>query len=116
MDAKKIRKSFSRFAGRLGINICSWIVKIIPPRYLYVFAEKIAALAYIFAKKHKKTALDSLGIAFGKEKSAQEIIKRVPKQRKNREGDKNERQNWGVERFKKERGILGRLSVKGLDK
>ncbi|PIQ84867.1 MAG: hypothetical protein COV73_06560 [Candidatus Omnitrophica bacterium CG11_big_fil_rev_8_21_14_0_20_43_6] len=75
MDAKKIRKSFSRFAGRLGINICSWIVKIIPPRYLYVFAEKIAALAYIFAKKHKKTALDSLGIAFGKEKSAQEIEK-----------------------------------------
>jgi KDO2-lipid IV(A) lauroyltransferase len=73
MDFKKIRKSFSRFAAWLGINICSLIVKVIPSSCLYAFAKNIAALAYLFAKKHKKIALDSLGIAFGKEKSSQEI-------------------------------------------
>jgi KDO2-lipid IV(A) lauroyltransferase len=73
MDAKKIRKSFSRFAAWIGINTCSLIVKVIPSSYLYAFAKNIAALAYIFAKKHKKIALDSLGIAFGEEKSPQEI-------------------------------------------
>ena len=73
MDFKKIRKSFSRLAAWLGINICSLIVKMIPANYLYAFAKKIAALAYFFAKKQRKIALDSLGIAFGKEKSSQEI-------------------------------------------
>jgi KDO2-lipid IV(A) lauroyltransferase len=75
MDAKKIRKSFSRFAAWLGINICSLIVKVLPASCLYAFAKNIAALAYIFAKKQKKIALDSLSVAFGKEKSAQEIEK-----------------------------------------
>jgi KDO2-lipid IV(A) lauroyltransferase len=75
MDIKKIRKNFSRFAAWLGINICSWIVKIIPASCLYAFAKNISALAYFFAKKQRKLALDSLGIAFGKEKSPQEIEK-----------------------------------------
>ena len=73
MDFKKIRKHSSRLAAWLGINICSLIVRIIPPSYLYAFAKNIAALAYFFAKKQRKIALDSLGIAFGKEKSKQEI-------------------------------------------
>ncbi|MCX5693801.1 MAG: lysophospholipid acyltransferase family protein [Candidatus Omnitrophica bacterium] len=75
MDTKKVRKSFSRFAAWLGINICSLIVRVIPASCLYAFAKNIAALAYVFAKKQKKIALDSLGIAFGKEKTAQEIEK-----------------------------------------
>jgi len=73
MDFKKIRKSFSRLAAWLGINTCSLIVKVIPSSCLYVFAKNIAALAYCFAKKQRKIALDSLGIAFGKEKSSLEI-------------------------------------------
>ena len=73
MDAKKIRKSFSHFAAWLGISICSLIVKVIPTNYLYAFAKNVAALAYVFAKKQRRIALDSLHIAFGKEKSAQEI-------------------------------------------
>ena len=75
MDSKKIRKSFSRFAAWFGLNICSLIVKVIPPGYLYVFAKNIAALAYVFAIKQKKIALDSLSIAFSQEKSRQEIEK-----------------------------------------
>ena len=73
MDSKKIRKSFSRFGAWLGMNTASLIIKIIPSSQLYGFAKNIAGLAYCFAKKQKKIALDSLGIAFGKEKSDQEI-------------------------------------------
>ncbi|MFA5092759.1 MAG: lysophospholipid acyltransferase family protein [Candidatus Omnitrophota bacterium] len=73
MDTKKIRKSISRFAAWLGISICSFIVKIIPSSCLYAFAKSMAGLAYFFAKKHRKIALESLGIAFGKEKTPQEI-------------------------------------------
>jgi KDO2-lipid IV(A) lauroyltransferase len=75
MDSKKIRTSISRFAARIGLNICSLIVKVIPASCLYVFAKNIAALAYIFAVKQRKLALGSLNIAFGKEKSRQEIEK-----------------------------------------
>lgn len=75
MDSKKLRKSLSRFLAWLGLNICSLIVKVIPSGYLYTFAGNIASLAYIFAVKQRKIALDSLSIAFGKEKSRPEIEK-----------------------------------------
>ncbi|MEK6727107.1 MAG: lysophospholipid acyltransferase family protein [Candidatus Omnitrophota bacterium] len=73
MDFKKIRKSLSRFSGWLGLGLCSLIIKIIPERYLYGFARKITFLGYIFAVKQRKTALESLSAAFGREKSADEI-------------------------------------------
>jgi KDO2-lipid IV(A) lauroyltransferase len=73
MDTKKVRKSAGRFAAWLGLHICSLIVKVIPAGCLYAFAKNIAVLAYVFAKKQRKIALDSLSIAFGKEKSPREI-------------------------------------------
>jgi len=73
MELKKIRKTFSRFGAWLGISICSLIVQVIPANCLYAFAKNMANLAYIFAKKHRNIALNSLGIAFGKEKTASEI-------------------------------------------
>lgn len=73
MDSKKFRTSISRFAARVGLNICSLIARVIPAGCLYAFAKNIAALAYVFAVKQKRIALDSLNIAFGKEKSRQEI-------------------------------------------
>jgi len=75
MDSKKIRTSISRFAARFGLNICSLIVKVIPSGCLYAFARNIASLAYIFAVKQRKIALNSLNIAFSKEKSQKEIEK-----------------------------------------
>jgi len=78
MDTKKIRKTISRFFARVGLNICSSIVNILPEKFLYGFAKNVAALAFLFAKKQKTIALDSLNIAFGKDKSAQEI-KRIAK-------------------------------------
>lgn len=73
MDSKKIRKSLSRFFAWLGLNLCSLIVRIVPADYLYSFARNIASLAFIFAVKQRRIALDSLSIAFGSEKSKAEI-------------------------------------------
>ncbi|MBU0548436.1 MAG: hypothetical protein KJ710_01330, partial [Candidatus Omnitrophica bacterium] len=75
MDSKKLRKGLSSFLAWFGLNICSLIVRVIPSGYLYIFARDIASLAYVFAAKQKKIALDSLNIAFGQEKSRQEIEK-----------------------------------------
>ena len=73
MELKKIRKSISRFAGWLGLIICSLIIKLIPARFLYAFARGISFLAYRFAAKQRGIALESLSMAFGSGKSREEI-------------------------------------------
>lgn len=75
MDLKKIRKSISYFLGWLGLNLCSLIIKITPGWYLYGLARGIGSLGYRFAIKQRKIALESLSIAFGRDKSRQEIEK-----------------------------------------
>lgn len=73
MDSKKIRKSIGRFFGWLGLNFCSLIVRFLPQRLLYGVAKNFAALGYLFSRKHKRIALESLTIAFGQEKTPQQI-------------------------------------------
>ncbi len=77
MDTKKIRKNIGRalsyLFGYLGLSFCSLIIKIIPASWLYGFAKGLASLAYVAARKQTNIALNSLNIAFGKEKTAQEI-------------------------------------------
>lgn len=73
MDSKKIRKGISRFFGWLGLNLCSLIIKMLPESRLYGFSQGIADLGYIIARKQRKIALESLSIAFGKDKSKEEI-------------------------------------------
>jgi len=73
MDPNKIRKAIANFFGRLALQICSLIVKVLPGSWLYGFANRIAALGYRLIRKQKRIALDSLAIAFGQEKSRQEI-------------------------------------------
>jgi len=73
MDFKKVRKSFSRFLGWLGLKMCSLIVKIMPAGFLYGFAKLVSTMAYHFAGKQKKIAFDSLKIAFGQEKDRKEL-------------------------------------------
>jgi len=75
MDFKKIRKAISHYFAWLGLNICSLIVKVIPASWLYSFAGVVSSLAYSLVKKHKKIAMESLEIAFGKEKSRVELEK-----------------------------------------
>lgn len=75
MDFKRIRKSITRFFGWLGLASCSLIIKVMPSRWLYVFAEGVASVGYRVAGKQRRIALESLKIAFGEEKSALDIKK-----------------------------------------
>jgi KDO2-lipid IV(A) lauroyltransferase len=73
MDSKKIRKGISRFFGWLGLTFSSLIINFMPAGWLYGFAQRIAKIGYRIAKKQRKIALESLSIAFGNEKSSQQI-------------------------------------------
>lgn len=75
MDIKKIRKSIGRFFGWVGLNLCAFIIKVLPQSFLFGFARNLGYLAYHLVRRHRKTALESLKIAFAREKSAQEIVK-----------------------------------------
>lgn len=76
MDTKKVKKHVSRLLGWLGLNFCSLIVKLIPFSWLYKIAASVAFVGYHIASKQRKIALESLGIAFGKDKT-QDEIKRI---------------------------------------
>lgn len=73
MNFKKIRNGSFRFLGWLGLNLCSLIIKVLPAACLYNFAGAIAGLGYIFARKQREIAIESLTIAFGKDKTSREI-------------------------------------------
>jgi len=75
MDFKKIRTGISRFFAWLALNLCSLIVKVIPATYLYGLAKNISSLGYRFAKKQRNIALENLTIAFGQDKSPEELEK-----------------------------------------
>lgn len=70
MELKKIRRGIGRFFGWLGLNLCSLIVRVLPEEWMYAFAKGIATLGYCFAHKQRRIALQSLGLAFGQEKTA----------------------------------------------
>ncbi|MFA5149367.1 MAG: lysophospholipid acyltransferase family protein [Candidatus Omnitrophota bacterium] len=73
MDFKKIRKSTSRFFSWLGLAMGSLIIRCLPASFVYRFARGMGFLAYCFASKHRKLAIESLNIAFGKEKTKVQI-------------------------------------------
>jgi Kdo2-lipid IVA lauroyltransferase/acyltransferase len=73
MDRKKIAKETGRFIGWLALLFCSFLVKIIPGKCVYAFASFIGVIAYRVAGKQRKTALESLTIAFGTEKTPEQI-------------------------------------------
>jgi len=73
MNLKKIRKSAIGFLSWFGLTTCSVVVSIMPARFLYSFANFVSFLAYRFAGKQKRIALDSLSLAFGKEKTRPEL-------------------------------------------
>jgi len=75
MDSKQIRKRVNRFLNLFGLVFVSLTIRIVPRSGLYVFARNIAALGYLFAARQRKIAIDSLSMAFGNEKSPEEIGK-----------------------------------------
>lgn len=74
MWSKNTAKGITNFLAWLGLNLCSLTVRMLPARWLYSFARFISLLGYRFAFKQKKIALESLKVAFGQEKSRQEIV------------------------------------------
>ncbi|MCX5714363.1 MAG: hypothetical protein NT033_06050, partial [Candidatus Omnitrophica bacterium] len=72
MEFKKVRKGLSYFLGWVALRVCSLIVSHIPQGWLYGFAKSMASLGYVFARKQRIIALNSLSIAFGAEKSEKE--------------------------------------------
>ncbi len=73
MFSKKIKQNILYSLGLAFLNVCSFVVGIIPRRYLYTFARQISYLAYRFNHKQRSIALESLNLAFGKEKTKKEI-------------------------------------------
>jgi len=73
MRLKEIYKKLGRFIGRTAIQICLFILKFIPEKYSYSFARLLSRLGFFILVKYKRVAFDSLSIAFGREKTEEEI-------------------------------------------
>ncbi len=77
MDSKKIKKNIGRFFSRQLLYLCTLVTKVMPSQWLYCFAKSIAFLGFIFVTKQRKIAIEGLSIAFGKDKTGEEIEKIV---------------------------------------
>ncbi len=73
MNKKEFFRALSYGFGRVIICACDIGARIVPLPMLYAFANFLGFLGYTFALRHKRIAIDSLTLAFGKEKSGQEI-------------------------------------------
>ncbi|NLE91052.1 MAG: lysophospholipid acyltransferase family protein [Elusimicrobia bacterium] len=75
MQFKKISKEAPRFFAWAALMTCSLIIKVLPSRFLYGFSAVLGRVFHIIALKHRRVAMDSLRIAFGKEKDNGELKK-----------------------------------------
>jgi KDO2-lipid IV(A) lauroyltransferase len=73
MDSRQIQKEIGRFIGWAGLNFSSLIIRFVPACYIYGFARSMSFIWYRIAAKQRNIAIESLTIAFGKEKSREEI-------------------------------------------
>ncbi|MCM8799807.1 MAG: lysophospholipid acyltransferase family protein [Candidatus Omnitrophica bacterium] len=78
MSFRGITKASRRLLGWIAIIFCSLIIRFIPYSLISCLSKIIAELGYYLAGRHRKIALESLKIAFGKEKGFSEI-KRIAK-------------------------------------
>ncbi|MBU1125872.1 MAG: lysophospholipid acyltransferase family protein [Candidatus Omnitrophica bacterium] len=72
MDFKKISKNTGRFFGWFFLVLCSLIIRVIPFRLLYGFANGIGSFGYRVLLQQRRIAQESLKIAFGRGKTAEE--------------------------------------------
>ena len=73
MTKKDFFRRLAYGGGRLGIAICDVGALIVPLSFLYGFANLIGFIGYHLAFKHRRIAIETLTMAFGKEKSCLEI-------------------------------------------
>jgi len=60
-------------SGRVVIGFCDFVGGIVPLGLLYAFGRFFGWAGYTFAVKHRRIAIESLTMAFGKTKTPQEI-------------------------------------------
>jgi len=75
MDRKKFFTGISRNIAYIGLVASSLICRVLPLKLIYCLGNNFAILGYNLAKKQRNIALESLKIAFGREKSDAEIKK-----------------------------------------
>lgn len=73
MTKKEFGRWLSYVLGRFLIGVCETIANAAPLSFLYGFANFLGMVGYRFALRHKRIAVESLTMAFGQEKSRQEI-------------------------------------------
>jgi KDO2-lipid IV(A) lauroyltransferase len=73
MTKKDFFRGFAYGFGRVGIAVCDTGAFIVPLPFLYGFANLIGFIGYHLAFKHRRIAVETLTMAFGKEKSRLEI-------------------------------------------
>jgi KDO2-lipid IV(A) lauroyltransferase len=73
MGFRRFQKGSVYLVGFGALKACSLIVRCLPQGWLYGFARGVASCGYFFASKQRKIALESLGIAFGSEKSPDQL-------------------------------------------
>lgn len=74
MNSKQISRFFQGILTRIAIYFCTFLAKITTDEKIaYSFAQGIAKMLFALFGKQRRIAFESLDIAFGKEKSKQEI-------------------------------------------
>jgi len=73
MTKKELVRKLSYGAGRVGIGLCDGAARIVPLSFLYGFARAMAFCGFRLARRHRNIAMESLALAFGDEKSPEEI-------------------------------------------
>jgi KDO2-lipid IV(A) lauroyltransferase len=73
MNPSEKSKRFKRAIARQGLFASSWFLNLLPYRVVRALTRIFIFIGYIFTVSQKRIAFESLRIAFGKEKSDQEI-------------------------------------------
>ena len=73
MNFERYFKSMQRAMARYGLFISAWILDRLPFGMVEFFARCLIAVGFHFTLKQRRIARESLGIAFGEEKSSREI-------------------------------------------
>ena len=72
---KKNHKLYHGIVGWLPLKVFLFILKILPVKCLYCFGEKLSQFIFTTLKKRRDISMGNLRLAFGKEKTEEEIRK-----------------------------------------